>query len=351
MCSIPNFSKKPINYDISCHPVVEPNDYNSYLSIQEARKKRDEVKKEEPKSVDQEDNSKIKDVDDAVIESEDHEYNELVSSDIDSLDSQLREDLTNTETAVNELKESAKRFDDLVNKVMTNIKNKDAQALEEQLAEAQELLADSMESFLKNEKLTNTISQRLNTLIDDLDNQDDEYHDDSLDGIDEGDLPTTKSRLSLINKAVKENQGKSKEDLLKLEEESNPESKSRIKELERALEKKLSKTDNANNKIKVKIVTLDKSGNVVEDDSLSDIEPESLSSLITSLFEHQRQKQHVKKLQKSYNFVFNQDKNQLLTQSGEYDDDDISLDIFDDEFLLDTTGEQSDENDDKLIIY
>ena len=339
-------------------------------------------------------NSKISN-DDVTIEIEDYAYSVLMedyglddyeqnafdlakTTKLDALNDQFKEELIHGENVIKTLKENAQKFEKIVNQVKKN-----AESSPSEIAEAQNVLANSVDTFLKNDELVDKITQRLSEIIDELDEKKSDDSEASLQNIE--DLINSENTAdSLIPSNYKEGKHSAKlesilnEDRLeealvddvnlnnwklkasvlyeeKITEESGADQNQKLKELEDSLSKKLSQSDKSSEsfkKIKVKIITVNKDS--LEDlKSLNDEETNSLSALITSLFQNSKQKEDIKRLQNNYNQIY--DEASLESTRIEPNEDKKSTDgflnVFDDEFKLEPENEEDSEEDNKLIIY
>jgi hypothetical protein len=412
VCNIPNFSKKPNNLNIFCNPVVSPAIYEKYTKRKEAKatketqqalidlltqklslKETDEdpvvVEVEEESTEDtssslteettiiEDDSTELDEIYDAL---EQHQENlDFIGKNekLDALNEQLKADLAQTEDTISTLKENAKKFEQIVRKVKKESENgepADPGQTQEQIAEAQNVLASSVDKFVKNEELFNKITQRLNDIIDEFEGTPKQVHDQAEEEL-------TDNRRSAAAAAEEEssvslaeddpNNWKMKvtvidpNDFVNNQENTAAEMPDeKLSELEKTLSERLSKSEKLVEKfktsnIKVKIITLDKT-ETGELKQIGDAESEGLSALISSLFENNKQKQQAKRLKANYRHVYTEENIDKVAMPGltdareqnEYEADEEEdgelFDTFDDQFTLEPN---ENENDKELIVY
>ncbi len=442
VCSIPNFIKKPNNLNIYCNPVVSPSVYEKYIK----RKEDQEAKKTQKAllntllqkpSAKQADNSVV-DTEQSQIDTSNGESNRLfdevmIEDEISSLDEiaddleqqqqqenlefigkneklgalneQLQLELARTEDTISSLKENAKKFEQIVSKVKESKKHGapiDHDQTQEQIDQAHQVLADSVDKFNKNDELLDKITKSLSNIIEEFqikeNNQNVELQstgyqqlnaDESiiktrdLKEVIEEILAKEKSKKTELESSQLTNNDNSdkidgeirvKEQSQKVESNSEfinndnvnedpnnwkmkvsmvdpkdlaaqdeTEKDERIKELERKLAQKLAGSDKIKEKFKtdkitVKIITLDKT-ETGELKQIGDAESEGLSALISSLFENNKQKLHAKRLRSNYRQVYTEENIDKVSMPGSTGGED-ALDDEEDGVLFDAYDDE-----------
>ncbi|CAF0936885.1 unnamed protein product [Brachionus calyciflorus] len=172
-----------------------------------------------------------------------------------------------------------------------------------------EIIKKTDENLAKSDELFEKISTKLSSILDELDTQ----------GLDESTMsPNKESKVSILTESS---------DFFKEIENLD------VDELEKKLTDKFSKSENLastlkNNKIKIKIVKLD---------SNSLFGTNKFTNLISNLFESGKDKEKIELINKNYNYVYNENTLDDISDDGE---NDIGQDSF-----------SSNDEQDKLIVF
>lgn len=407
LCNIPHFSKKAKNFKIDCNPVVPPTEYEKYTKRmneqekareakerfeREAREAREAKDKEETLKMIESGELEIEDSVDVETEADADDFLanfEAKRLKLDSMNSELKKEMEQSEETITNLKDNAKAFENILNEVKTNRINGETSKTNEKINEAQEILGKTVDKFLKTDDLFDKLTVKLNKLIDELDNDEDGnallQELDKLDAKDilsnaqneyvekskalndelnkfqeetEESIKILKNELNLNDEKSEKNEDDDDKWKMKVtvlnpneglkDKLTTVETNEQLKNLENKIAESLSKSEKLakkfkTNNIKVKIITFDPSQqNGLK--SLGDDESDGLSSLLASLFENDQQYEKLKRLKSNYDFVYGENNNinnDLSINSVDDDHHEADMSYYD---------EQSDENN-KLIIY
>lgn len=215
------------------------------------------------------------------------------------------------------------------------------------LQENQDLLSESSKKLDEADELFKKISKNLNKLIDDSNqinlkdtmfgNRDkDIFGTDEEDFLDSSKLDTDFNQLKI-----------DKDMLLETENEDQNE---QLKSLEDKIAEKLNKASTTNLKlkgsqIKIKIITLDPN-NQGQIKTLTEEETNGITSLITSLFESDKDYEKLKKSKSNYEFVYDS-KNIDKLDIAENQNENTSQNSIDDDEL----NQNDEDNSDPIIFY
>ena len=191
LCNIPHFSKKAKNFKIDCNPVVPPTEYEKYTKrmneqekareakerfAREAREAREAKDKEETLKMIESGELEIEDSVDVETEADADDFLanfEAKRLKLDSMNSELKKEMEQSEETITNLKDNAKAFENILNEVKTNRINGETSKTNEKINEAQEILGKTVDKFLKTDDLFDKLTVKLNKLIDELDNDED----------------------------------------------------------------------------------------------------------------------------------------------------------------------------------
>lgn len=337
ICSIPHFSKKPNNFDILCSPVVKSEIYEKYLKNQQKLDLDHELKESSINFVPQ---SEIKEQDENKV------LNDLIEDEMskfDSIDKEIRTELVEGEHTVSNLIENAKNFKNTLQdmKVSPQFENL------EDIEDVNEFLRSTADQLLKTDELIEKIASKLNTLVDELESEDDL----SLEG---NAIKEEKAGNRLKNPNSLEQRVANRFDdaeVLDVSDEKN------LKQLEKEISDKLASSAKLSNKLKEKLGKNKIQFKIIKFDSshanlnsLNEFESSGLNSLLNSLYDTDKQLEKIKNLKSNYDLVYDENFVDNLSVEQNQNENKIEkyqknfLNHFDD-FYLDQ------EEEDKLIIY
>lgn len=288
ICKIPNFSKKPNNFDIKCNPVVSPDVYEKYSKKNEIAKVRTEKEQQRLKNLkaEQKETDKSTDLDnldkllsqisdkktvkietidattDNVLEkissiikkvgitreeeskkekveeekSKDEkddipeDDSDIVKEKLDTIHKEIRDEIAKSENTITNLKENAKKFESLLSEVNSNKLNGEEGSANEKIGEAKTILSNTVDKFMKTDELFNKLTKRLNKLIDELEYEEtygSESLDDEEDDDDENDIIKELLETDKIKETMKPAEEKKEE--LGFKEEIDQNDKNKVK--------------------------------------------------------------------------------------------------------------------------
>ena len=300
VCKIPHFSKKSNDFDIKCNPVLPADEYQKYVKKQDQlrtqmalNKARLAYKKwEKEQEQKQAENADKKREDEAISIPVSLHEKEAVRGELDeekqkviSMHSEITAELGKTEKTFSDLTENAKKFKTALSKIDAIGNNEESK---EYLNEAQKILTEQVDDFLKTDEVFDKLTTQLNRLIDDLSL--DELEGDGLDMA--KDFETSgqilgekienvlkKSEAELLEESELNEQNQANADDLK--EKDSIDEDEKVKSLEDKLVEQLSKSNKyadkfKNGDIKIKIISFKTNlneiqGGLAQDDDLKNL--------------------------------------------------------------------------------
>ena len=300
VCKIPHFSKKSNDFDIKCNPVLPADEYQKYVKKQDQlrtqmalNKARLAYKKwEKEQEQKQAENADKKREDEAISIPVSLHEKEAVLGELDeekqkviSMHSEITAELGKTEKTFSDLTENAKKFKTALSKIDAIGNNEESK---EYLNEAQKILTEQVDDFLKTDEVFDKLTTQLNRLIDDLSL--DELEGDGLDMA--KDFETSgqilgekienvlkKSEAELLEESELNEQNQANADDLK--EKDSIDEDEKVKSLEDKLVEQLSKSNKyadkfKNGDIKIKIISFKTNlneiqGGLAQDDDLKNL--------------------------------------------------------------------------------
>lgn len=274
----------------------------------------------------------------------------------------IRVNLAESETTINNLKENAKHFRDMLNKINA-VDAGDLVDLDsnEDFTKLKDLLESSVDEILNGNAIFDTISEKIDQLVDDLQKTEKDKNNNN-----DEEQPTTSSRQTKSESNNEDENWKMKVSMVQADELSDLDKQPQtpdMTDLEKRIAEKLSKSDKLgqkfkDNQIKVKIITIDPANGADAEalSSLSSEESNTLSSLLSGLFQSNEQMEKINSLTSNYNVVYDEDGTQLdRDQSNENQNSNAFLVKNQNPFMtIPDDDEQDDELDDgqnKLLIF
>ena len=306
VCKIPNFSKKSNEFDIKCNPVLSMDQYQKYIkkkdeinirkSLMKARldyiqleKEQEEKRKREreqpeisiPKSV-FEKQQEATDIDEQKLK-------------IESIHNEITSELGKTANTFTNINQNAKKFKNILNKVEENVLASKGNANEENklyLGEAQKILTEQVEDFLKTDQALDSLTNQLNNFIDDLNLDDVNLEGDNWDQLKKFEIDN-QILSEKLNKVIEKSQSDLKEldkdatgttskmetgeeDEKPIEQVGTLDSDEKLKTLENKIVASLSKSSKLAEKfksgdIKIKIISFNPMSGDDQDESLKNL--------------------------------------------------------------------------------